>query len=507
MCKVFLFLGAFFCVLFFSLSMTIDPLYVSDQLTYFYLAMVKADIGFLSDDWLASTRPLYPVFMTFVYLCLHFLHPFVFYFFIFLFMGVYVFSLLGIVSESLSVKRRWIPLSFTYLFLIVIHSKWAASFFSWSDLFHPKNFFRGVANQYLITTHFIPSSFDILLLVSIFMFLKKKYYFAIIFPLICVLFHPASGAAACFLMAVYILYIFFAEKNKQVAIKLTVLSLVCLLPTVFYSMYVVLQASDEAMSVFRNVRAADSQVVSNWISWDVGMRVLFFVFSLYIVKRSRLAVVMGGCFVMGAGLTFLQFVTRSSFLAIIVPWRIMAVLTPLSTAIIGYYCFSGVLKMSSSWHSHLKKGVSCFVLLFFVVCSLFSISFGLNTMRSDYNEKMSKKGLYGVISYVKAHNEGGDVYLVPPRTSLFRVNSRSAVFVDFKFFPWENWAGLEWYKRLQLAEEFYASGLFQSRNILKRINKISPITHILFLNDRRVFGDEWEPIYRNEKYVLCKLTR
>jgi hypothetical protein len=185
----------------FTLAYTQAPLYTSNQNQYFLHGLARAGFGFLNEDWLVSTLDPTPVFSKFIEISWRLIpwRP-VFHLYYGILAGVYLFSMLGIVNQlwglSKTRSKRWIFLTI----LVILHS--AALRYvivsllgqNWDYLFD-----GGVAGQRLLGTVLQPSTFGVFLILSIYLFLRSKNYWAILCLLVATTFHPTYLLSALFI--------------------------------------------------------------------------------------------------------------------------------------------------------------------------------------------------------------------------------------------------------------------------------------------------------------------
>src|SRR5262249_25753578 len=151
------------------------PLYYSNQNQYFLHGLAEAGFGLLRHDWLANTADPTPVFSALVALTYRFLHPAAFYLYYVLLFGVYSASLVGLFSY-LAGGRDPPRLRLPFLaLLLLVHSalaRWCS--YRWLDLDYPWYFQSGVAGQYVLGAMFQPSTFGVLLILSLYLFVRGR---------------------------------------------------------------------------------------------------------------------------------------------------------------------------------------------------------------------------------------------------------------------------------------------------------------------------------------------
>ena len=99
-CVVTLFLSVVFAAMY-----TQAPLYDSNQNSYFLHGLSDGRLGFLSNDWMATTTDPFPVFSVLVELTYRELHPHFFYFYYFSLLVIFSYTVLGIASKTWRIDR------------------------------------------------------------------------------------------------------------------------------------------------------------------------------------------------------------------------------------------------------------------------------------------------------------------------------------------------------------------------------------------------------------------
>ncbi len=197
----------------FAIAYSQSPLYTSNQNQYFLHGQAQAGIGFLKQDWLANTLDPTPVFSSLTYLTYRFLRvEALFYIFYALLMGIYLFSLVGIVSTIYEIRKSRASFLVYLALLIVIHSAaWRFALsrvlgVNWAYILED-----GVADQRLLGSVFEPSTFGVFLLLSIYLFLRRKPFLAVLSAVVAATFHPTYLLSAAVLTIAY-LWVTFWDK-------------------------------------------------------------------------------------------------------------------------------------------------------------------------------------------------------------------------------------------------------------------------------------------------------
>jgi hypothetical protein len=219
-----------FCAAF-VIAHTQSPLYYSNQNQYFLHGFARAGVGDLANDWLANTRDPTPVFSELVAIWVRLMSPFSF-------QVIYALMLAGYAAAAAWLMRgvsRGLGLFAAWMLFLAIHG--AVFRVASARLFgvdYPWYLQAGVANQYLLGPGLQPSSFGVLLLVSLAAFAANRVYGAALW---------AAGAAvmhSTYLLASALLVLGFAvalwrEGRRREGLNVVLLALAVVMPTLVYA--------------------------------------------------------------------------------------------------------------------------------------------------------------------------------------------------------------------------------------------------------------------------------
>jgi hypothetical protein len=438
---------------FFALAYNQSPLYTSNQNQYFLHGYAQAGYGILSEDWLASTADPTPVFSLLVGVTIRLFHNenlfFVYYAFL---MGVYIFSLLGIVDHVFSLRSsRWAVQIFI-IAMILLHSTVLRYLLmrlaggEWPYLFE-----GGVSGQRLLGPVFQPSTFGVLLLLSIYLYLKDKKELAVLAAVLAATFHPTYLLSAAALTGAYLVDTFQNQKKIGPLIRLGSLALVAVCPILIYSYLLFGGSGSEidsaARSILVNTRIPAHTMVSVWFNATVVVKLAFVATGLFLVRRHRLLGILLVPLSLSILLTIVQVITKNETLALLFPWRLSTWLVPVSVGLIVASLLMAVIpRTPASLHRSLRT----------VGLVLLGLAVAAGMIRT-YLERIESNGLsYRPLeSYIAAHRVPGQIYLTPSKLYDFRLEAGVPVYVDFLSIPYQSADVVEWYRRFLLASRFY----------------------------------------------------
>jgi hypothetical protein len=483
-----------------------SPLYSNNQNAYFLHGLANAGFGYLSHDWLATRQESMPVFSWLVYLTYTAFHSKIpFYLYYALLMGVYLFSMYGIMDMFFDLRRsKARTLLFLALFLAA-HS--AALRYLLSRLVDVDSTFLlegGVAGQRILGQVFQPSVFGVLLVLSIYLFLRKRRTWSLVPIAAAIYFHPVYLLGGALLTVAYMWIVFREERNLKSPLLLGTVSLLLVAPALAYTIYIFWEPSravaHQALDILVNIRNPHHALVSAWLNWTVLVQAVILLAGLFIVRKTKLFTIL---IIVSASvmlLTIIQVATSNDWLALIFPWRVSVVLVPMGTTILVAFA---VTKLMDGWKGPGwgERGVEGFALLVIVgLMTVGAIRFQLESARqaSDPARPM--------MDFVAAHKSPGDVYMVPSKMTDFRLVTGAPIFVDFKSAPDRDADVLVWYKRIQVINSFYGGSKHACQSLKNIAAKYGVTYAVVETSNPFTTCHELRTPFQDASYTVYTLT-
>jgi hypothetical protein len=469
----------------FALAYAQSPLYTSNQNQYFLQGLAKAGYGDLSLDWLANTTDPTPVFSGLVYLTYRLIHwqP-IFYLYYGVLAGVYLFSTYGILStvfqEKVSRSRRWL----TLVVLILVQSAGLRTMLvrvlspDWAYLFD-----GGVAGQRLLGSVLQPSAFGVLILLSIFLFLKHKPIWAVFALILVPTIHPTYLLTAASLTMVYMGLTFFEARNFRSPLVIGITAFLGVVPILIHTVSTfggthpnLLTRSRELLVSFRIPHHA---IPAEWFDGSVVIKILLILIALYLTRKTRLFHILLWPFAIGLLGTLIQIITPNNALALLFPWRISTWLLPLA---VGVVVFKSV-EVIYPWFE--KRIPTKTMLAASLVLSILLAGVGLTKSILEEREKSGSPDR-PMMAYVSENKVPGDTYLIPLDMQDFRLETGAPVYVEFKSIPYKDVEVLEWYRRVSLAGNLYRAPRKRDGCAIAGELYLEGVTHVVLPYDHRI---------------------
>jgi hypothetical protein len=493
------------------------PLYYSNQNQYFLHGLAAAGDGELRHDWLAETRDPTPLFSGLVAVTVRWLHPWAFYVYYALLMGVYAVSLFAVFAAIVgkeTAARRW-PL-FVALFVLAHAAlpRWLS--YRWFGQDYPWFLQAGVAGQYLLGAMFQPSSFGVLLVAAVALFVHGRPFLASACAALGASVHstyllPAGLLTLGFLTALCV------EGRFWRAVALGAWALVLVLPVAVFVLVVFGPTSpekfDEAQKILYDFRIPHHCRPDLWLDVVAWLQIGWVALAVALAWRTRLFFVLAVPFVLAALLTLAQVVTGSRTLALLFPWRVSAVLVPVATTVI-------LARLAALPFLRLEGRIAGAASVV-VVLGLAAAGLWICFARQGYHSGEVERPL---LEQIRKNSHEGELYFVwvtlpskptrgslssdfepladkqrdprviPPSLQGFRLTTGAPIYVDFKSIPYKDVEVLDWRARLDKAQriqtEIREGRLSEALDKLRRLH----VTHLVLPAGQKVSSEGVEEV-------------
>lgn len=482
-------------------------LYYFTQNQYFFYGLKNAGFGLLRGDWLAHTSDSWPLFSLLVQVTYRFLDQRLFYLYYILLLGVYAYSLIGIASSVSGIAASRAKYAVYLVLFTALHSP---AFVRVQEavlrLDLSQELLEGVASQRIIWDMLTPSAFGAFLLLSIYLFLRERPWLSVFSAVVAAAFHPIGylPSAGVLVFSYLVIMARRGEDFKRI-LGLAVYALLLVSPILGNQYLGFRPTSPEiwrrAQEIVAEFRLFHNAIPARWVG-DLYVRIPVVLAALYLIRRHELYVMVLLSFVAAAGLTVVQVLSHNEALGVLSPWRISVFLVPLCTAV--------VLASVVSWlvdgierrfprGRRVMMGLSACALIVLVLAG------AVVTARRWHSwfgfEKVS------VLRFVRAQKSPADTYLIPVEWRNFRLFTGAPAFVDYRFSPYNDVAVLEWYKRVRLAESFYAADKDGRCRTAREISAAYGVTHVVVNGGDADACNGWTLVFREGSDRLYQITR
>lgn len=527
-------LAFLFWAVVFSVVYTQAPLYYSNQNQYFLHGLAEGGRGQLNEDWLASTQDPTPLVTALIAFTYRHLPEECFYVYYILLFGVYFHAMLGIYNvisgSAPSVLARYM---FIALFLAV-HSALLRRL-SWQllGLDYPWYLQCGVAGQYLLGPVFQPSSFGVLLVLSVYAFLKDRPVGAVGCSALATALHATYLLGAAVLTLAY-LVVLWREARRCQACRGAGLALTLAAPVLACNALTFGPTSSEAFAQAQHLlvhfRIPHHAIIGAWFDGIAVAQIIGVFLAAFLVRRNRLGIILFVASFLATALTVVQLFLDNDALALLFPWRPSVYLVPLATTV---FMSQGVTALTPWLEQLAPKGKVAVGLVSGGLIALLMAS-GVTLSCSDRIYQSAPQEV-PVLDFVRDQHERGDLYLVPfglptsqpqalsplsvdfrsltattERRQLpfdlqrFRIYTGVPIFVDFKAIPYKDVEVLEWRARIGWHQRFYERLGTDKLGELEKEARAHGITHVIARVEQEVRCRELAEVYRDDCYKVFR---
>lgn len=523
---------ALFAGVLFAIAHTQSPLYYSNQNQYFLHGLADAGYGYLDQDWLANTDEPTPLFSAFVSLSFRTLGPWVFQVVFFLALVGYFLALWGLVRAlPFGPRSAWAGWGWSAA-IIISHAglvRWASYPLAGAD--YPWFLQCGLANQYVLGPGLQPSVVGILLIAAVTAYAWERPILAGVLAAGANIVHTTYLLPAGMLVAGFMVGELLQRRVKS-AFLTGGLALLIVAPVIVYSWLRFGPSDPEAFAraqdILANVRIPHHARPARWYDAAAGFQLVWLALGILALRGSRLFVpVLVTTALAGLG-TAIVMITENPTAALVFPWRVSAVLIPIATAAL----FARVCALCQ----HGVQGTTAEPLPFRPLPVLLLTLVAIGSAAAVYAWRLGFREPEAedpALAYVQEHAQREHVYLVPARfpgasnargvysatyspppnpnapvffeMARFRIATGAALYVDFKSIPYAAADVLEWNRRVEACERWFADPHWDDRGILAELER-EGITHVVAPTKLALQSSRLELLFEGGAYRVYRIT-
>jgi len=487
----------------FAAAYGIGALLTENQNSYLLHAAARADWGNLARDWTARTADPFPVFTTLAALVLRATtlvalggaHLFA--------IVVYAWALVGILRATFEWRDADPALAITGFALLACHSRLLASTSMRTAGVDARALLvDGVASQYLLGRVLQPSVAGVLLLVSIYAFLRDRPFAAVVCSSLAATMHATYLLSAALLTLSYAA-VTARRGDRGRALALAGTSLALVMPAVVYAA-TTFRPTDaatfqRAAQILGDDRIALHAHVATWFGAAAIIKGLLCVGALWVVRRREIFSLLWPALLVGVVGLLLLARFPQPVVALQFPWRVSVWLVPISTALLAGAAVERVRRRRGLVLDRLRLPAM-------VVASVL-VAFGISGSVREARA-IDRRPEAPLDTYVRDAASSGDVYVVPPDMEDFRLRTRTPIVVDAKTHPYKDVEVLQWSERLQRVRAFYAETDAAARcGRLRDIARRDGATHLVVPAGQPIVCSSVDRVYADGAFAVFKIAR
>ena len=330
------------CGLLLMICYPFQLLFSGNQNVYFLWGMAKVQVGSLAiDPLLAQTDP-FPLFSLVIFGVFKFLHPYFFYALYWFVNSIYSFALFGIANHLYNIYSKKNELALFTAFFLLLHSGaiWAGMFRVMFGVDLSSVWDSGIAEQGVLRGYLQPSTAGVFLVLSVYFFLKNVPSATFTTLSVAAIFHANYIILGAGVGVIYLI-LFYSEKKirKTNIILWSIFSVLIVLPQLWYINQYFLPSSDvetESMrqAVLQTQNGNMHLSPALWLNLRTLLQFLTISAALWFYRHERIGKLLLLLVILFGGLSAATFISGSSTLLSLTPWRISIVLMPISSILL-----------------------------------------------------------------------------------------------------------------------------------------------------------------------------
>jgi hypothetical protein len=503
------------------------PEYYSNQHQYLLHGLAKADVGHLSEDWLANTQDPTPTFTGLVDGVHRLAGRFGLQIVFFACLCAYFASMRRLIEALPHFPERG-PARSLFLFLfLAVHACLVRVASVWlTGVDYPWYLQAGLAAQYLLGPGLQPSVFGIFLILSLTAFARGRPVLAAGLAAAAAVIHSTYLLSAGLLTAGYLVEL-LRTRQRILSLMAGALALAVVLPAIAYNVWTFFPDDSgqlqEAQRILADVRIPHHTVVSNWLDTVAVIQCAIMAAGLIALRRTRLFLPLAIPAVASAILTVVQVVTKSDALALLFPWRFSVVLMPVAVAVL--------LAKLAGW---IAPYANERVLRWATIGLAVALAIGGIWVTATGRGYRVNEAEAPLLSHVRETTQSGDVYLVPTKFATlkperpasqsktfvppvrtgqtgipvdlqrFRLATGAPIFIDFKAVPYAPAEVIEWNQRVANCERWYKERDWDATGVINEV-RAAGVTHVVATADKDVTSQGLEVVYKDESYRVYRV--
>jgi hypothetical protein len=386
----------------------------------------------------------------------------------------------------------------------------------------------GLAAQYLLGPGLQPSAFGVLLILSLAAYANGRPVLAGGLAAIAAVMHSTYLLPAGLLVVGYIVAL-LREGQRARAVAAGGLALAVVLPAIVYNLRTFLTEDPdllrEAQRILARERIPHHTAVRHWLDALAIVQLGVMAAGLVALRRTRLFLPLAVPTVASAILSVIQVATDSDALALLFPWRFSVVLMPVAVAVLLAKLAGLIARVAGG------RGVTWAAVGLGVVLAAGGVWVTLSGRGYRVNEAEGP-----LLDQVREHSKAGEVYLLPVKFATlkkeepasqsktfvppvrtgqvgipvdlqrFRLATGAPIYVDFKAVPYEPAEVLEWHRRVDNCQRWYAERNWDATGVIDEV-VAAGITHVVAAADKDVTSRRLELVYADDSYRVYRVSR
>ena len=157
-------------------------------------------------------------------------------------------------------------------------------------MFHEKTFFSGVAGQSVYNKTYQPSTFGVLVILSLSLFIYDKIIISIIIASLSAIIHPTYLIQSIFLISGYCIYLLYIKNYKNLLIAILV-ALILLTPLLLYLILNFISLDPNISKLGQDIMAEQRiphhAKITYWFSYKDIQSLIIIILALFLIHKEK----------------------------------------------------------------------------------------------------------------------------------------------------------------------------------------------------------------------------
>ena len=467
----------------FALATPVHDLYTMNQAHHFLHGLAHAGYGNLAQDWYVGTTDPFPLFSALVSFTYAHLPAIAFHGYYALLLAVFAVSVAGIICEMCGSEASPVWLWIAATVVVAVYSA-VANVYAKELLHIPgqvmTELFHGMAGHYLIKRNLEPATFGVLLLASVWLFLRGRPYAAVLVGAVGATVDAVYLLHLALLALSYMIIIWRDEGSWRKAATVGAVSALAVAPIVAYVAGGFADISPElsarASDISVHMRAPHHRVVATWFAPQHAIQIALCVAAIALRFRHPISVILLPMLLVIVASLILQMVSESSRLAMLMPWRLSVLTTPLSVAVLLSFPLGFARDRAGTLVT--RFGGALLAVAVLIQCLL---AYKGQEWKPLFIRPIRPEPADSLLAYIGRTAQLGDMYVVPPSlegpNTSFRIRTGAPALVTRKIMPHSPAGTIEWYERMNLMESLYLAP--SADEPLRNLRDRYGVTHVI----------------------------
>lgn len=194
--------------------------------------------------------------------------------------------------------------------------------------------------------------------------------------------------------------------------------------------------------------------------------------------------------------------TGNQSLTLLFPWRMSTFLVPIGTSLILAKFVSFVFQVLNKRISRVVRSLRTVSIAAIILLGSLGVHQTITLLNTP------RAGLTASAMFMTSTYQPGDLYLIPPDMELLRLAAKVPIFIDYKSNPYKDTDVIEWFNRVEIANDFYAASGKTACHMLNNLSDQYGITDVILKSESATADCELlHEVYKDTDWAVYRVRR